>query len=274
MQTIDTGDYVLGHDNQELARLIKQAAFYGDFTKQMFHAAGLSRGMSVLDVGCGAGDVSFLAASLVGPSGRVLGVDKSPEAIAAATARAGSAGLSNVRFMAADIERLTIDEPVDAVVGRLVLLYVPDPSQVLARFAALVKAGGILAFQEMDMPAANSLPHCPLVADTLAKLCETFRRVGADPRLGLKLGPLFERAGLPTPQMVSGARVDRGPENQIAVQLSDVIRTLLPAMERTGVATAEEIGIDTLVTRLRDEAVSLDATVTSPPLIGAWVRTA
>ena len=273
MTTIDPTDYVLGHDNHELARLMKQAAFYGDFTRQLLHAAGLSRGMSVLDVGCGAGDVSFLAASLVGSSGRVLGVDKSPDAVATAAARAQAAGLANVRFRVADAASLTLDQPVDAVVGRLVLLYVADPSEALARLATLVKPGGILAFQEMDMPGATSIPECRLYTESLERLCETFRRVGADPRLGLKLGAIFERAGLPSPKMISGARLERGPQNDIAVQLTDVIRTLLPAMERTGVATAATIDIDTLTTRLREEAASLDATLQSPPLIGAWVRT-
>jgi SAM-dependent methyltransferase len=273
MQTIDANDYVLGHDDHELARLIKQAAFYGDFTRQLFDLAGLSAGMSVLDVGCGAGDVSFLAASIVGPSGRVLGIDKSPDAVAAATRRAASAGLSNVRFVAADLSELSLDERVDAVVGRLVLLYVPDPSATLARLATFLEPGGIVAFQEMDMPGARSVPPCRLFDDMLELLCETFRRSGSDPRLGLKLGSIFERAGLHSPQMISGARLDRGPQNQIAAQLSDVIRTLLPAMERTGVASPATIDIDTLATRLCEEAVSLDATVQSPPLVGAWART-
>jgi ubiquinone/menaquinone biosynthesis C-methylase UbiE len=67
--------YILGHADEELDRLISQANFYGDLTAHVLQLAGLKTGMKVLDIGCGAGDVSFLAAKLVGPKGTVIGVD-------------------------------------------------------------------------------------------------------------------------------------------------------------------------------------------------------
>lgn len=78
MSTLDIPDYVLGHSSAELQRLIDQSRFFGDLTAQVLRQAGLGRGMRVLDVGCGAGDVSFLAASIVGPTGEVIGIDRSP----------------------------------------------------------------------------------------------------------------------------------------------------------------------------------------------------
>jgi tRNA A58 N-methylase Trm61 len=68
--------YALGHSDRELERLISQARLYEPFTMQFFRDAGIAEGMHVLDVGCGAGDVSFLAAQIVGPSGQVVGVDR------------------------------------------------------------------------------------------------------------------------------------------------------------------------------------------------------
>ena len=59
--------YALGHSEQELQRLSRQGQALGAFTRQLFEEAGISRGMRVLDVGCGSGDVAFLAADLVGP---------------------------------------------------------------------------------------------------------------------------------------------------------------------------------------------------------------
>ena len=59
--------YLIRHSGDELNRLISQARFFGDLTGQVLDMAGLKSGMRVLDVGCGAGDVSFLAASMVGP---------------------------------------------------------------------------------------------------------------------------------------------------------------------------------------------------------------
>ena len=90
--------------------------------------------------------------------------------------------------------------------------------------------------------------------------------------MGLKLGRVFEDAGLPTPQMLLGARVERGPDSIVYEQVAQITRTLLPVMERTGVATAEAVGIDTLASRIREEALRLRATLVSPSLIGAWTR--
>ncbi|MGA8151341.1 MAG: methyltransferase domain-containing protein [Terriglobales bacterium] len=63
--------YALGYSQQEMERLIIQALIFTPFTRQLFQEAGITSGMRVLDVGCGLGDVTFLAAELVGPNGAV-----------------------------------------------------------------------------------------------------------------------------------------------------------------------------------------------------------
>ena len=68
----------------------------------------------------------------------------------------------------------------------------------------------------------------------------------------------------------SGGTGDAGPDSPVYAQLAGVVRTLLPHMQATGVATREEVDIDTLADRLRAEGVALDTTVVWPPLIGAW----
>ena len=265
--------YILGHTEDELNRLIDQARFFGDLTEQVFKLAGIGQGMRVLDVGCGTGDVSFLAASMVGPSGSVVGVDRSPEAVALASERAVAAGLTNVRFLTADLADLVLDEPVDALVGRLVLMYLADPAVVLRRLAGFVRPGGVVAFHEFDVDGAKSQPCCPLFDTTVQRIRDTFVRAGIDIRTGLKLGRIFEEAGLARAADDPGARVERGPDAQVYEQVTQVTRTLLPLMQRTGVATIDEVDIDSLAARLRDEIVGLDATVVAPSLIGAWART-
>ena len=74
------------------------------------------------DLGCGAGDVSMLAAESVGPSGTVFGVDRDPAILELARSRAKQAGLANVSFWEDRLETLEPAEQFDAVVGRLVLL--------------------------------------------------------------------------------------------------------------------------------------------------------
>jgi ubiquinone/menaquinone biosynthesis C-methylase UbiE len=160
--------YILGHDRDELDRLIDQARFFGDLTEEVLRRAGVEPGMRVLDVGCGTGDVSFLAARLVGPTGAVLGVDRSPEAVAVAERRARDAGLGNVSFVVQELSEVTVTAPVDALVGRLVLMYLDDPAAALRRLLEAVRPGGVVAFQEMDMgpSSASRTARCSRPAAT------------------------------------------------------------------------------------------------------------
>jgi SAM-dependent methyltransferase len=264
--------YVLGHSGDELQRLIEQGQFFGGLTASVLQSAGIGGGMRVLDIGCGVGDVSFLAARLVGPSGEVIGVDRSAEAAALATHRASEAGLTNVRFVTQDVADLRLDAPVDALIGRLVLMYFADPAVMLRRLLSLVKPGGIVAFQELDMDGARSEPPCPLFETAVARIRDAFARAGCDPRTGLKLARIFQEAGLPAPRMILGARVEAAPDSPIYDQVANVTRSLQPLMERLGVATAADIGIDTLADRIREEAQALNATLVSPSLVGAWTQ--
>jgi len=264
--------YILGHSGTELDRLIRQARFFGELSAHFLNLAGLKPGMRVLDCGCGAGDLSFLAASMVGPEGVVIGVDRSPEAIALASRRAAAAGLANVHFLTQDLSELSLEEPVDGLIGRLVLMYFADPAVLLRRLVGLVKPGGIVAFHEIDMDGAKSEPTCQVFETAVQRIRQTFSRAGADIRTGLKLARIFQEAGLAAPHMIQGARVESGPDSLIYDQVAQVTQTLLPLMERTGVATAEEVGVDTLAARIREEAVAKNATLVSPSFIGAWTR--
>ena len=154
--------YILGHDRDELDRLIDQARFFGDLTEEVLRRAGVEPGMRVLDVGCGTGDVSFLAARLVGPTGAVLGVDRSAAAVAVAERRARDAGLGNVSFVVQELSEVTVTAPVDALVGRLVLMYLDDPAAALGRtglkLARIFRGAGLPAPQTSRAPGWRAGP--------------------------------------------------------------------------------------------------------------------
>ena len=272
MHNKSEGHYVLGHAQAELQRLIRQSAFYAELTENVFRSAGLGEGMRVLDAGCGAGDVSFLAARLVGPSGAVVGVDQSPQALALARERAETEELRYVKFIEADLAQVVLQESFDALIGRFVLMYLEDPSTVLRMLARYVQNGGIIAFQEMDISGARSVPDLPLYNKCGEWIKATFERAKVDVQMGPKLSRTFRRAGLPEPQMKLSARIDGGPEWPGCEYVADIIASLLPMMERFGVATAVEVQIETLAERLKEEAKNGDGILISPSLVGAWTR--
>src|SRR5438093_3781437 len=109
----------MGRSEDETRRLEDRARFFEPLTRRLFEDAGIGDGMRVLDMGCGAGDVSLLVAELVGSSGSVVGVDLNPDVVAFASARANARGLQNVEFVRGDIRGVELDSHFDAVVGRL-----------------------------------------------------------------------------------------------------------------------------------------------------------
>ena len=216
---------------EEYQRLSRQAAFLGGTTERLFHAAGLAPGMRVLDVGSGAGDVALLAAQLVGPEGKVVGVDVDSAALEIARGRAQALGLGNVSFVEGDARTVELDGGFDAAVGRFVLMYWADPTAAVRRMAAHVRPGGVVVFQEPDLDPAitsRSLPDDTLWSQTGRLVVETFARAGMQIRMGRQLFGAFLAAGLPAPDMRDEAVVGGGPDFGGYAWLAGIVRTLAP----------------------------------------------
>ncbi|MGH9134361.1 MAG: class I SAM-dependent methyltransferase [Ilumatobacteraceae bacterium] len=266
-------DYLLGHDDAALARLERQAQMLAPATGAILGLAGITKGMRVLDLGTGAGDVALLVTEMVGPEGSVVGVDRAGEALEWAAKRAAARGLPNVSFIEGDVHDVDVSGPFDAVVERLVLVYTPDPAAVLARCATMLASGGVMVAMEYEMNAAGSIPPLPLSSRGISWIIESFTRAGHDPALGARLDRVFDEAGMPGASML-GVQDYLPPDDEWAGEMvAGVIQALLPAIEQTGVATAGEVDIDTFATRLNAEISAADAIFKPPTLVGAWAHT-
>jgi SAM-dependent methyltransferase len=275
-QATDPANYALGRSAAEGERLQLQHQIYGAATRDLFVAAGIGPGMRVLDIGSGAGDVALLAADLVGPSGEVVGVEVASETIAIAEARVDAAGLSNVRFVCADLRRLDLDEPpFDAVVGRWVLMYQPEPAELLRRLAAYAAPGAVFAFQESDLLGMAPAPVPTPVHDHLRQLMLPPPELGGpEQRMGPKLYRAFVAAGLPAPAVRIDTPVGGGPDWPGYGYIAATARSLLPMLTAMGAVPEGAIDVDTLEDRLRDEIVSQDGVQPLVPVYGASTRVA
>jgi SAM-dependent methyltransferase len=265
--------YSLGHSDQELERLSIQARLIGPITRRYFVEAGIVSGMRVLDVGSGAGDVALLAADLVGEKGEVIGTDRAATALAAARERATARSLRNVTFREGDPAEMTFDQPFDAVVGRYVLMYQQDPAAMLRKLVSNVRPGGVVVFHEPDRDGVLSFPLVPDYDRGCQLVDETFRLTGADPRMGIKLHATFVAAGLPAPTMRLEAVIGGGDNSSEQVHFEmDVVGTLMPEMERLGIATADDIDANTLAARVLAQVTSSGSVVVGRSEVGAWCR--
>ncbi len=265
-------DYPLGYSVLEARRLAERGALLEPFTEDVFRRAGLRPGMQVLDIGCGVGDVSLLAARMVGRHGAVLGIDRASSSVETAARRAAARGFSHARFQVDDIATFKTDAKFDALVGRLVLLYLPDPAAAVRHLSQHLRPGGIVAFQEYDRSQFSQVPAGELFTQIKHWLLEAFVAADTELDMGTKLYSTLVHAGFPPPNMVAATQVACGssaPEYDYPV---DLLRSLQPFIERAGIATAEEIGIDTLVARLVDDAVANERVIFLPRVVGAWSK--
>jgi SAM-dependent methyltransferase len=265
-------EYALGHSSRELDRLSFQGSVFAPFTRQLFTQAGIIPGMRVLDVGSGSGDVSFLAAQLVGEGGHVLGVDRSPAAVERARERAIRHNHLNVAFVEGDPAAMQFDQPFDAIVGRFVLMYQDDPVESLRKMTQHLHAGGLVVFQEVDSSACRSWPAVSAFDEAARWLSEALRGSGARPELGLEMHSLFLDSGLPAPSMRLDAVVSGDAESPVYELLAEAVRSLVPTLVKLNIASPAHVRIDSLADRIRQEVVARRAVAMSYGLVGAWAR--
>ena len=140
----------------EQQRLEQQAEVYSRLAGWTLDALGLAPGHRVREVGCGGGSLLAAAAARVGPTGRVVGIDRDPRLVEAAKTRV--AHLPWVDVVQADAIGYAADISFDAVHCRLVLMHQHAPDVFLAHMVALTRPGGRTAVQEYDLYGLPCFP--------------------------------------------------------------------------------------------------------------------
>lgn len=265
-----TESYVLGTTDAERGRLMRQAALFAPFTERLLRDAGVAPGMRVLDIGSGLGDVAMMVARLVGPSGRVVGVDRDAGTLAKARARLAAAGVANVTLIESDVGRVQGGQPFDAVVGRLILEFVPDPGAVVRALVPLLRPGGVLALQDAYWQPLLAIAWPPLRARCATFVHQTFARSGANMDMELVFWRTFQDADLPAPTMRIDVPIGGDPD--FSRWLADLATSLVPSARKHGVPGDELGDLATLQQRLETELAAARAFGATIGLVGAWAR--
>lgn len=264
----------MGRSEQETRRLAAQGEIYAEPTTRLLRLAGVEPGMRVLDVGCGAGDVALQAAAITGPGGSVLGVDEDPDVLAVATRRARAAGLHNVSFTQARIPDeigAVVDQPVDALVGRLILLHLDDPVEAVAALSGVVRPGGLVTFQDLNISRGRCVPPNPVMDLCMQWMKKALHAARRPADAGERLFSIFRDAGLPLPELAAMSPVSADPK--VLEYVADTVASLMPLMKKIGLAGEEQEVLENLAERFPPLGEDGGTVVILPELAAAWART-
>jgi ubiquinone/menaquinone biosynthesis C-methylase UbiE len=188
--------YVLGTSDNELERLRIQSALFEKQTIETLNLAGIQRGMSCLDVGCGQGYTSLLISQLVGRSGKVVGMDINEDNIKTCNTKVGHNN-KKLKFIVGDIYKSMLDESsFDLVYSRFLFQHLPDPEKALERLLRLTVDGGIVVLEELDQGLWLSYPTDPNLRKLQKAYANLLKLSGSDPYIARKLYGIYLKTGL------------------------------------------------------------------------------
>jgi ubiquinone/menaquinone biosynthesis C-methylase UbiE len=265
--------YVMGHDDRERRRLSLQASILNPLSDQLLRRAGLSPGLRVLDIGCGVGELSMVAARLVGRRGRVTGIDIDERALTLAADRAREQGLDHIDFAHSDIGTYRTNASYDAVIGRHILIHAPDPRLVVVMAHSLLNPGGVAVFQEYDFSVVHrAFPEAALYERTF-EIFRAFFAKAAHGNIGTRLFQLFIDAGFSPPECRVEYPMDGGADSPFYEWVAESFRSILPRAAALGLVRSDEVaGIDSLARRLKEETISHGGCLPGPAMIGCFAR--
>ncbi len=265
-------EYTMGRSQDEQKRLVNQSCLYNNFTHRLIINSGIASGMRVLDIGSGLGDVALIAVEQVGSDGEVVGIDMNGEILNNAAEQLMNAGHSNTTFIQGDIQNIELEGKFDAIIGRLVLMYLPNPVETIKHLMQYLKPNGIAAFQEVDFSFYRTYddPSTPLINQLANWMSEVFKCTGANITIGRELNRIFIEAGLPRPLMDFSAPIG-GDEHWTGYQLvEETFQSLLPLLEKYNIVKPEDLDISTLAERVKQEVLISKKPLIITPHICAW----
>ncbi|MBF7015994.1 class I SAM-dependent methyltransferase [Staphylococcus durrellii] len=237
-----------------------------DFTLRLLEAVNIQEGMRVLDVGCATGEVTHLLSEIVGVSGEVIGVDMNEQLLDIAKANNNA---DNIEYINSDVYQLPDElEPFDVIVGRRILMYLPEAKACLQNLKRFLKPGGILCFQESDAINGGAGAHqLPLHQQAIQRIWDTVAAEGGDIHIGQKLYMMYLNIGIPQPQVIAEALIQTSDDNDLQ-WLTEMMETRMKQNEIVN----QDFSLETFKANMSHEAQEAQAAFIRDMAFGVWGR--
>lgn len=206
-----------GDAGAERLRVLSLATRPGSLT--LLGRARLSPGLHVLDLGCGGGDITVDIARIVGPTGRVVGIDVDECVLAHARLASDACGLS-VQWRHGRIEDLDEDGSFDIAYSRFLLSHLPDPADALRRMCRAVRPLGRVVVEDIDIAAHVHWPPSTAFQRYVELYAAAGRARGVDPGIGPRLPALLIDTGLEDVEVSISMPVFRAGEAKAVARLT------------------------------------------------------
>lgn len=244
--TVGEREYVLGTDEAEVARLGLQHRLWSDVAGAHWLRGGFGPGQSILDVGCGPGFASRDLAQLVGPGGRVLGVDESARYVAFVNSTPAPPGAGSIEAVEGDAQVLDVGEGVfDGAYARWVLSFTPEPARVVAGVSRALRVGGAFCVQDYsNWMGLHWGPRSETVEVLRRGILSAYAAVAADSCVGSSVAGMMDAAGLEVVEIRPLSRVAR-PGEAMWQWPRTYFRTFLPRVVAGGhMSESERLAIE------------------------------
>lgn len=197
MSTHEERDYQLGTHDEEIDRLALQHRVWRPRASDAWRRAGFSVGQTLIDVGCGPGHASVDLAEIVGPSGRVVAIDRSRRFLDYLERTRDRRGLRQVEVRELDLDRDPLpDLQADGAWCRWVFAFVPGRRELLARVARAIRPGGTVVIHEYhDYRTWRYVPRSPEIEEFVQAVMAGWRANGGEPDVGMELPGWLEEEG-------------------------------------------------------------------------------
>ncbi len=183
-----------GKEGKQRLDMLSEALY--QYTRSLLLAQGISVGQSFLDLGCGGGNVSLLAAEMVSETGNVTAVDFDEKIVALARQDAAAANVKNISFEVKSAYDITYNNQFDTAYARFLLSHLKDPLQAFQNMVAGAKPGGKVIVEDVHFSGHFCYPECTAFDKYVHYYTKAAHQNGHNAEIGPTLFGMFQHAGL------------------------------------------------------------------------------